>query len=77
MENVAKAKSRVEELREALLMGDDNKRLVAQLLDDIENEQLRPSPEEIARKIRSGDMPVDIFPYGEKYKFKRYERSEM
>ena len=77
MENVAKAKIRVDALRESLLMGDDNKKLIAQLLDEVENEQLKLTPEDIAKKIRSGEMPVEIFPYGEAYKIKTVEHYEM
>jgi hypothetical protein len=67
MANTETAKKIMQGAITSLLAGDENKRLTADLMDEIETTQLELTPEDIALKLRSGADPLNGFnPYVEK-----------
>lgn len=57
----------IKNAKQALLMGDENQRLMVELLREVEFEQIELSPEEIAGKIENNEEVVNFYPYGKAY----------
>ena len=56
------------------ILNEDSARFTLDALyDKVRSEKLQLRPEDIADKIREGEDPVDIKPYGEDYKFPKNE----
>ena len=76
-ENIQSLSTDIENLTQELLFEDDNKYLVSEVFEEIEMENLALKPEDIAAKLRSGENPVMIFPYGKDYKPPRIRYAQV
>jgi len=65
----------IDHIINTILVDDSSKMLVADLLDDIEDDELELRPEDLARKRKFKKKLVDIEPYGKSYKvpFEKYK----
>lgn len=57
----------IKNAKKALLLDDENQRLMVELLREVEFEQIELSPEEIAQKIEDNEEVVNFYPYGKGY----------
>jgi len=76
--NIEKFSEDVEKLKSEILFGDSHDVIVGELLYEVEDEQLKLSPEAIARKVKAGDKnPAGNGPYGKDYEAKDLKLKEI
>ena len=72
IQNVGVLKKQIKEIETRMLNENVTPENVSTLYEHVEMTALGLRPEDIAEKMRAGEVPVDVNPYGKDYSFQKY-----